>query len=76
MAKTNDKMRAELLDLFTRFDGDDNGCIDKVEFREIVKALGQEKSDHALAEQFAIVDKDGDGSVQFEEFVTWWLEHE
>lgn len=75
MTKTTDEMRAELLELFGRFDSDGNGLIDRIEFQKILMALGERSSEQAVTEQFIAVDKDGDGSVQLEEFIAWWLDH-
>lgn len=73
MKNTTEEMRVELVRLFARFDSDANGLIDVSEFRKILAALGEDFSDAGLAEQFAIVDKDGDGSVRYEEFAEWWI---
>ncbi len=74
MNVTNDKMRAELLELFDRYDVDNNGLIDEFEFGQILTALGEDSAEETLSLQFAAIDTDGDGAVRFQEFVDWWLD--
>lgn len=74
MNNTNEAMRAELLELFERYDVDGNGLIDETEFGRLLRALGEDTPPETLSLQFAAIDTDGDGAVRFAEFVAWWLD--
>lgn len=74
MSRTNEKMQAELKELFNRYDIDSNGLIDQGEFAQLLQALGESTPEETLTLQFAAIDADGDGSVGFAEFVDWWLD--
>ena len=58
MTKLTKKMQAEL----------------KAEFQQLLRALGEDAPAETLSLQFAAIDSNGDGAVQFEEFVEWWLD--
>ena len=51
---------------FRILDKDDNGRIDRNEFKEITKLLGSDQWDESLFEQF---DTDGSNSISYEEFI-------
>lgn len=74
MTNLTEELRTELLQLFARFDADNNGHIDEDEFQQLLRALGEEAPAETLALQFAAIDANGDGVVQFEEFAEWWLD--
>ena len=73
MPTTNELMRAELAELFQRYDADGNGRIDIDEFERLLRRLGEDRGQANLAVQFAQIDADGDGGIDFDEFVAWWL---
>jgi calmodulin len=62
----------ELREEFTHFDGDQNGFIDREEFRRFIHALSGEVSDEEIDIGLGIVDRNRDGKIQFDEFVRWW----
>jgi Ca2+-binding EF-hand superfamily protein len=64
----------ELLRLFTRFDADRDGLIDEQEFREILQTLGDDPSNEVLSLNFAAIDSNPDGMVNFPELMRWWLD--
>ena len=73
MPTTNETMRAELAELFQRYDTDSNGRIDMDEFERLLRRLGEDRGHAHLAAQFVAIDTDGDGGIDFDEFVAWWL---
>ncbi len=75
MVETTAQMRAELLQIFARFDINKDALIDEREFQLILGALGQTLSEPAVAEHFERIDGNRDGAIQFEEFVEWWLDY-
>jgi calmodulin len=67
--------RAELRETFDHFDKDDNGIIDRQEFRALLQdGLNAEMEAEELEMGFAIIDKDGNGTIEFDEFAAWWLD--
>ncbi len=64
-----------LLRVFTRFDSDGNGLVDEAEFCQILRSLGDEPTAEVLSLEFALIDANGDGRVEFEEFAAWWLDY-
>lgn len=74
MTDLTEEVRAELLQLFARFDADNNGLIDGEEFQQLLRALGEEAPTETLSLQFAAIDANDDGVVHFEEFAEWWLD--
>ncbi|CAG5106493.1 Oidioi.mRNA.OKI2018_I69.chr1.g2869.t1.cds [Oikopleura dioica] len=55
--------------VFRVFDKDGNGFISTKELREILKELGDDVSDKEIIEMIRNVDIDGDGKVNYDEFV-------
>jgi calmodulin len=64
-----------LFRVFTRFDKDENGLIDEREFLEILLALGESPSKAVLSLEFAAIDTNSDGMVEFREFKAWWHDY-
>eukprot|EP01043_Picozoa_sp_COSAG02_P059244 COSAG02_NODE_7514_length_2977_cov_1.808895_3_plen_89_part_00 len=56
----------------TSYSSDCSGTLDRAELQALASALGTTLSDHEISEAMAQVDKDGDGSVNLEEFMEWW----
>ena len=54
---------------FSLFDHDENGSISAKELGEVLRALGQDPSDTELRDMINEVDVDGNGTVEFEEFL-------
>ncbi len=74
----NDEAQAahpELLALFRRFDANDDGRIDEREFRKLLTEIGDDSSEEVFSLQFALIDENHDGLVDFEEFVGWWHDY-
>lgn len=74
MAEDSELDEEELLELFSRFDQTGDGEVDIEEFRTILASLGETPTDEVLSLDFAVIDKDEDGKVGFEEFKAWWLD--
>ena len=75
MTDRPNELDEELRRLFARFDVDQSGRVDEREFRKIVEALGESPSDEVLSLEFALIDKNSDGFVDYSEFVEWWLDY-
>lgn len=59
---------------FRTFDKDGNGFIDEKELRVAMKKLGECLSDKELEDMMRQADVDGDGKINYEEFVKIWCE--
>ena len=59
----------ELRAAFAFFDQNSNGLIEKEELRAVMESLGYRVSDRELRETINEVDEDGDGKIDFNEFV-------
>jgi len=68
MKETEDDL-AEIKAAFNIFDKDGDGLISKSEFRRVMASLGEILSDPQVDKVFAECDLDGDGQVNYEEFL-------
>ncbi|KAK3581947.1 hypothetical protein CHS0354_007072 [Potamilus streckersoni] len=59
---------------FQIFDRDGNGYIDAKELRTAMKNLGEALTDKELDDMMKEADVDGDGKINYEEFVKIWCE--
>ena len=77
------KLKAELSGVFSSsgitlerafrgFDENRDGVIDHAEFERGLKSLGAEIEPQQLDDLIAILDKDGDGSIDYSEFARWF----
>ncbi|XP_060602173.1 neo-calmodulin-like [Ruditapes philippinarum] len=60
----------ELRQAFRIFDKDDDGTISTQELGTVLRSLGQNPTEHDLEQIIKEVDVDGNGLIEFEEFVT------
>ena len=58
------------VDAFRVFDKDGNGYISAAELRHVMTNLGEKLTDEEVDEMIREADIDGDGQVNYEEFVT------
>lgn len=57
---------------FDCFDVDNSGSITKEEFRDILTRLGAAMDDEHFDRLMTVLDRDGDGEVNKEEFIKWY----
>ena len=69
MSKLNEEQAAELKKAFEVMDANKDGVVTKDELKTLLKGLGEEVTDEVVDEMINIADENGDGKVQFEEFV-------
>ncbi|KAJ3697503.1 hypothetical protein LUZ61_001208 [Rhynchospora tenuis] len=60
---------AEFREAFSLFDKDNDGFITKQELATVIRQLGQNPSDEDVQEMIREVDADGNGTVDFPEFL-------
>ncbi|XP_069110938.1 calmodulin-like [Argopecten irradians] len=65
----DDDSDAELKEAFKTFDSDGNGFISAAELRHVMTNLGEKLTDEEVEEMVREADIDGDGHVNYEEFV-------
>ena len=62
----------EIKSNFDFFDHDKNGEIDLDEFTDLLRVLSPKSSKLQAAEGFGLIDSNGDGHIDFDEFICWW----
>ena len=65
-----DEQVADFKETFQLFDKDGDGTISVAELGTVLRALGQNPSDKELQEMISEVDEDGNGSIDFPEFLS------
>ena len=62
----------ELREAFDTFDKDKSGFLERDEIAHLARYMGQSLQDWQIDEALRMMDTDGSGSVDFEEFSDWW----
>lgn len=70
----DEKKVAEIRKEFDYFDSDGNGQLELKEFIELLTVLSPKTKASHVQEGFSIIDNNNDGSIDFDEFLKWWLE--
>eukprot|EP00762_Andalucia_godoyi_P007322 ANDGO_01582.mRNA.1 Caltractin len=65
----NDEQIAEIRKAFNACDVDGSGTVERGELSKVFAELGENPSEEELAELLADLDRDGDGTVDWEEFL-------
>jgi len=60
---------AEIRDVFSMFDKDDSGDIDALELKDAMQQLDPDMTDDDIVELMEELDVDGNGTIEFEEFL-------
>ena len=60
---------AEFREAFSLFDHDENGSVSTKELGEVLRSLGQNPSENELRDMVNEIDEDGNGSIEFMEFL-------
>lgn len=66
----SDEQIAEFKEAFAMFDRNGDGCITTGELGFVMRRMGQDPSEEELEKLIAEIDVDGDGTVDFAEFLT------
>lgn len=65
----------ELREIFSHYDHNENGVIDRGEFRALLDALDARLTEEEIDAGLRAVDTNGNGQIEFEEFLEWWANH-
>ena len=69
MSKLTAEQTAELKKAFEVMDANKDGVVTKDELKTLLKGLGEDVTDDVVDEMIKIADENGDGKIQFDEFV-------
>ncbi len=72
MSKLSEAEIAEIRDHFEFFDRNHNNLLEEREFIELFKILAPSASREMAIRGFNTIDIDGNGGIDFEEFLEWW----
>ena len=72
--KREEKERLRVL--WDELDADGSGDLDREEVRSVMKKMGRNVSEAKLDRIMVDMDRNGDGLVDYDEFVNWWDENE
>ena len=67
--KLTDEQREEFKEAFSLFDKDGDGCISTEELGTVMRSLGQNPTEAELQDMINEIDEDGNGTVEFNEFL-------
>ena len=62
----------EIIKAFKVFDTDNSGTLNKIELRHILTRIGDKFSDEEVDDIFKAADMDGNGEIDYKEFVQYW----
>ena len=68
-SKLSGDQAAELKKAFEVMDANKDGVVTREELTTLLKGLGENVTDDVVDEMIKIADENGDGKIQFEEFV-------
>ena len=71
-AHISQAMMDEIREIFDHFDKDGNGTIEVGEFTDLLSALGADMDEGEVAVGLEVLDTNGNGRIDFDEFVSWW----
>jgi calmodulin len=58
--------------IFNEYDKNNNGTIERTEFRKLCEALGERLTQRELDEAMFLLDSNGSGKIEWEEFIEYW----
>jgi Ca2+-binding EF-hand superfamily protein len=65
--------REELREAFNYIDSNRDGRLDVTEFAKLLASLKTGATEQQAQSGFAVIDTDHDGSITFDEFVSWYV---
>lgn len=64
----------ELREIFSHFDTDSNGVIDRAEFGNLMRALDEQIPEKEIELGLGVLDENRNGLIEFDEFARWWTD--
>lgn len=64
----------EIKEIFSFYDQNGNGVIEREEFGSLLRALDDMISDSEVAAGLRALDDNKNGVIDFEEFIEWWAD--
>ena len=74
MTESGTRPGDRLQQVFDRFDENGDGRIDEAEFGAILEHLRWDSSAEVRSLEFAAIDGNADGLVEYDEFARWWMD--
>ncbi|XP_052137267.1 putative calmodulin-like protein 6 [Oryza glaberrima] len=65
----NEQQISDFRDAFSLFDKNNDGCISREELATVLTRLGMAPSQEDLQDMIVAVDEDGNGTIEFDEFI-------
>jgi len=72
MSKLSVEEISEIRDHFDFFDRNHNDLLEESEFIKLFKILAPDASKEMAIRGFETIDTDGNGGIDFDEFLDWW----
>jgi len=72
MSELSKKEIEEIRENFDFFDRNHNDLLEKKEFIQLFKILAPDASREMAIRGFETIDLDGNGGIDFDEFLDWW----
>lgn len=72
MSTLSEQEIAEIRDHFEFFDKNHNDLLEQKEFIQLFNILAPDASREMAIRGFQTIDEDGNGGIDFEEFLEWW----
>jgi len=69
------KFKQQLRETFRKFDANHNNKLEKEELADMLRAMGRRPLQSKIDSIFETLDEDGDGSIDFAEFLRYFKEH-
>jgi Ca2+-binding EF-hand superfamily protein len=69
------KFKQQLRETFRKFDANHNNKLEKEELADMLRAMGRRPLQTKIDSIFETLDEDGDGSIDFAEFLRYFKEH-
>ena len=70
----SDEKRQEIYEIFRHFDRNNNRRIEVGEFRDLLIALGGELVDGEVEAGIEALDRNRNGTIEWDEFIVWWAD--
>ncbi len=74
VGRLSDDDIAEIREIFSHYDKNENGVIERSEFKALLDALEADLTDEEVQAGLDALDDNKNGLIDFDEFVAWWAD--